>query len=103
MQSTIIFAMLCCAFGAALAHPNPEDLTMKPTPPPQYPLNLQGGGGGARGDGFGFNVGGRQNVWTSDNGRHEIDLTGRYGQHLGGPYGNSPASYDLGGVYRFRF
>lgn len=76
---------------------------MPSTPAPSYPLNLQGGGGGQRGDGFGFNVGGSQNVWRSDNGRHEFDVNGRYGQHLGGPYGNSPPSYDFGGTYRFRF
>ncbi|KAH8401214.1 hypothetical protein KR009_003699 [Drosophila setifemur] len=103
MQSSVIIALLCCIIGATLGHPRPEDLTMKPTPPPQYPLNLRGGGGGQPGDGYGFNVAGRQNVWTSDNGRHEVDLTGRYGQHLGGPYGNSPASYDMGANYRFRF
>nr|WRF81052.1 diptericin A [Drosophila micromelanica] len=42
-------------------------------------------------------------VWTSDNKRHEIDVVGRYGQHLGGPWGNSEPSYGVGGNYRFRF
>ncbi|XP_017033193.1 diptericin A [Drosophila kikkawai] len=104
MQSTTIFILLSCIIGATLASPMPkEDMTMPSTPPPSYPLNLQGGGGGQRGDGFGFNVGGSQNVWRSDNGRHEVDVNARYGQHLGGPWGNSQPSYDIGTVYRYRF
>lgn len=42
-------------------------------------------------------------VWTSENKRHEVDVQGRYGQHLGGPWGNSPSSWDVMPVYRFRF
>nr|XP_036669821.1 diptericin A-like [Drosophila suzukii] len=31
---------------ATLVHLMPDDMTMNPTPPPQYPLSLQGVGGG---------------------------------------------------------
>nr|XP_016940552.1 diptericin A [Drosophila suzukii] len=103
MQSTIFFGLLICAIGATLAHPMPEDMTMNPTPPPQYPLNLQGGGGGQKGDGFGFGVQGHEKVWTSDNGRHEIGVNGGYAQHLGGPYGNSPPQWNVGTSYTYRF
>ncbi|KAH8275266.1 hypothetical protein KR026_004128 [Drosophila bipectinata] len=99
MQFTIILVLFCGIIGSILAHPMPEEAT----PPPKYPLNLEGGGGGQRGDGFGFHVSGSENVWRSDNGRHEIDLNGKYGQHLGGPYGNSDPSYQFGANYRFRF
>ncbi|XP_017077042.2 diptericin A [Drosophila eugracilis] len=103
MQYTIIFALLCCTIGATLALPMPDDMTMKPTPPPSYPLNLEGQGGGQRGDGFGFRVKGHENIWTSDNKRHEVGLTGEYGQRLGGPYGNSDPSWKFGTTYTYRF
>ncbi|XP_017014406.2 diptericin A [Drosophila takahashii] len=103
MQSSITFVLLFAFIGASLAHPMPEDMTMPSTPPPQYPLNLQGGGGGQRSDGFGFGVSGREKVWTSDNGRHEIGVNGGYGQHLGGPYGNSEPSWNVGTSYTYRF
>ncbi|EDV55154.1 diptericin A [Drosophila erecta] len=103
MQFAITFALLCCAFAAVLAYPMPDDMTMPPTPPPKYPLNLEGGGGGQRGDGFGFMVKGHEKVWTSENGRHEIGLNGGYGQRLGGPYGNSEPSWRVGTTYTYRF
>nr|WRF81034.1 diptericin A [Drosophila sturtevanti] len=100
MQAKIIIGLACCCLlmGLGMCSPVPED----PTTPRPF-LNLEGGGGGQRGDGFGFDVKGRENIWTSDNKRHEIDLTGRYGQHLGGPYGNSPPRYEFGTVYTYRF
>ncbi|ALC42569.1 maker133 [Drosophila busckii] len=42
-------------------------------------------------------------LWTSDNGRLEVDVAAKYGQHLGALYGNSPPSYGGAGIYRFRF
>ncbi|XP_073830135.1 diptericin-D-like [Musca autumnalis] len=60
-------------------------------------------GGGSRKDGFNVNADVRKNVWESQNGRHSIDVTGGYSQHLGGPYGNSRPDFRGGGVYTFRF
>ncbi|XP_037952049.1 diptericin-A-like [Teleopsis dalmanni] len=60
-------------------------------------------GGGSPGKGFDINVDGRAPVWKSENGRHQIDATGGYSQHLGGPYGNSRPDFRGGAVYTFRF
>ncbi|XP_068147014.1 diptericin A-like [Drosophila tropicalis] len=84
--------------GMGICSPLPEDQT---TPRPF--LNLEGGGGGQRGDGFHINVQGRENIWTSDNKRHEVDLYGKYGQHYGGPGGTSPARHEFGTIYTYRF
>ncbi|XP_017051556.1 diptericin A [Drosophila ficusphila] len=103
MQLTIIFAFAFCAIGAVWAHPMPVELILPKTPEPHYPLNLEGGGGGQRGDGLGFKVRGHENVWTSDNKRHEVDVRGEYGQHLGGRYGTTEPRWEVGGTYRYRF
>ncbi|BFG05966.1 diptericin A [Drosophila madeirensis] len=103
MQSTITFALLCCIVGAVVAHPSPDDMTMPSTPAPRYPLNLQGGGGAQEREGLTFGVRGSENVWRSDNGRHEIDVNGGYAQRLGGQWGNSEPSYSVGTNYRYRW
>ncbi|XP_016993662.1 diptericin A-like [Drosophila takahashii] len=103
MQSTLLCGLLLFLIGASLAHPMPDDMTMKPTAPPKYPLNLEGGGGGQRGDGLGFRVRGHEKLWTSDNGRHEIGVNGEYGQRLGGRYGTSQPSWNVGTTYTYRF
>ncbi|KAI8121168.1 Diptericin-D [Lucilia cuprina] len=59
-------------------------------------------GGGNQKDGYDFTANVRKNVWESDNGRHSFDVTGGYSQHLGGPYGNSPADRRVGGIYTYR-
>ncbi|XP_033247423.1 diptericin A [Drosophila miranda] len=64
---------------------------------------LQGGGGGSPRQGFDLSLNGRAPVWQSPNGRHSFDATGHYGQHLGGPYGNSRPQWGAGGQYTFRF
>jgi len=69
----------------------PDDMTMNPTPPPQYPLSLQGVGGGQGCTGLCF----REKVWTSDNGRHEVGVNGECCQRLGGPYGISQPQWNL--------
>nr|WRF81032.1 diptericin A [Drosophila pseudoobscura] len=102
MQSTIVLALLCCMVGAVVAYPA-EDMTMPSTPSPRYPLNLQGGGGAQEREGFNFGVRGSENVWRSDNGRHEIDVNGGYSQRLGGRWGNSEPSYNVGTNYRYRW
>ncbi|EDW08801.1 diptericin A [Drosophila mojavensis] len=111
MQVALI-ALLCCLLGSALAMPQPEKLdvskasawTERPPsgPPPEQRFLLDGG--------YNKDKNGRDvwamaqvPVYTSDNKRHEFDAVGKYGQHLGGPYGNSPPSYGFGGNYRFRF
>lgn len=42
-------------------------------------------------------------VWQSNNKRHEINVQGSYGQHFGGPWGNSRPSYGGGAGYTFHF
>ncbi|XP_030558299.1 diptericin-D [Drosophila novamexicana] len=64
-------------------------------------LNVQGGGSPRQG--FDLSVNGRAPVWQSPNGRHSLDATGQYSQHLGGPYGNSRPNWGAGAQYTFRF
>ncbi|XP_034650953.1 diptericin-A [Drosophila subobscura] len=64
---------------------------------------LQGGGGGGPRQGIDLSLSGRAPVWQSQNGRHSVDATGQYAQHLGGPYGNSRPQFGVGGQYTFRF
>ncbi|EDW02709.1 diptericin-D [Drosophila grimshawi] len=64
-------------------------------------LNVQGGGSPRQG--FDLSVNGRAPVWQSPNGRHSVDATGQYSQHLGGPYGNSRPNWGAGAMYTFRF
>ena len=73
--------------------------TPAPIPLPQ----LQGGGGGSRSHGFDVGLQATEQVWKSDNGRHSVDVTGQYGQHLGGPYGSSRPQGGGGARYTFRF
>ena len=70
---------------------------------PKRQLQLQGGGGGSRGQGFDFGLQGKAPVWKSDNGRHQVDATGSYSQHLGGPYGNSKPNWGVGASYTYKF
>ncbi|TDG47857.1 hypothetical protein AWZ03_005638 [Drosophila navojoa] len=64
-------------------------------------LNVQGGGSPRQG--FDLSINGRAPVWQSPNGRHSLDATGQYSQHLGGPYGNSRPNWGAGAMYTFRF
>ncbi|XP_017865188.1 PREDICTED: diptericin-like [Drosophila arizonae] len=114
MQLTLI-ALLCCLLGAAWAMPQPERQKEPANPgadvwnerkqfnPPNEQRFLLDGIYNK--DNSGKDVAARVQVpvWTSDNKRHEFDAVGQYGQHLGGPYGDSPPSYGIGGNYRFRF
>ncbi|CAD7080676.1 unnamed protein product [Hermetia illucens] len=64
-------------------------------------LNIQGGG--SPHSGFDLSVQGRAKIWESDNGRNTLYGTGQYGQHLGGPYGNSEPSFGGGLMFSHRF
>lgn len=64
-------------------------------------LNVQGGGSPRQG--FDLSINGRAPIWQSPNGRHSLDGTGQYSQHLGGPYGNSRPNWGAGAQYTFRF
>lgn len=93
-----IFALACCLMvSAALAYPQ-----LNPFPREDERLELSGG---HNRDKYGqdVHIEGRVPVWTSDNRRHEVDVQGYYGQHLGGPWGNSPPSWQVGPTYRYRF
>lgn len=55
------------------------------------------------GQGTNVYVDGRARVYQSDDKRHEVHVNGQYGQHLGGPYGNSRPSYGGGVEYTYHF
>ncbi|XP_030387261.1 diptericin A-like [Scaptodrosophila lebanonensis] len=111
MQAT--FVILLFAISAVLAYPSSYEFDEPQEGPDYYAdadvalsrvrrqLNVQGGG--SPGKGIDLSVQGRAPVWQSNNGRHSFDVTGQYGQHFGGPYGNSRPSWGAGGAYTFRF
>ncbi|KAH8275269.1 hypothetical protein KR026_004141 [Drosophila bipectinata] len=123
MHSSTAFLFLglacVCLISSALAYPYPEPqgpIDLQPQPLAYSPdfgnvamprvrrqIQLNGGGGGSPKQGFDLNLNTRVPVWQSNNGRHSFDATGQYGQHLGGPYGNSRPQWGAGGVYTFRF
>ncbi|XP_037717161.1 diptericin-A [Drosophila subpulchrella] len=119
-SSFLLIALACaCAFSSSLAYPYPdprEIVNLQPEPLAYSPnfdvvplhrvrrqFQLNGGGGGSPKQGFDLNLNARAPVWQSHNGRHSFDATGSYGQHLGGPYGNSRPQFGAGGVYTYRF
>ncbi|XP_046803275.1 diptericin-D-like [Lucilia cuprina] len=59
-------------------------------------------GGGNQKDGYDFIADVRKNVYESGD-KHSFDITGGYSQHVGGPYGNSPADRRVGGIYTYRW
>lgn len=89
----LVALLLICCLTTILARPEPDNSD----------LQLQGQGGGSPGKGFDVSVDGRKNIWNSDNGRHSVDATAGYSQHLGGPYGNSRPDFRGGASYTFRF
>ncbi|KAM7348176.1 diptericin-D [Cochliomyia hominivorax] len=96
------YLLVVCALSVVvMADEKPKLVLPAPTPKPLP--QLVGGGGGNRKDGFGVSVDAHQKVWTSDNGRHSLGVTAGYGQHLGGPYGNSRPDYRVGGGYTYNF
>ncbi|EDW72470.1 uncharacterized protein Dwil_GK20932 [Drosophila willistoni] len=117
MQFTfgLLILGLACALTAAYPQPypdheivvtNPEPFSYSPdfeAPRVRRQLQLQGGGGGSPRQGFDLSLQGRAPVWQSNNGRHQLDATGSYAQHLGGPYGNSRPQWGAGAQYTFRF
>ncbi|KAH8270812.1 hypothetical protein KR018_005647 [Drosophila ironensis] len=123
MHPTTVFLILglacACFSSSALAYPypDPRDIVDLHPAPLAYAhefgdevhsrvrrqFQLNGGGGGSPKQGFDLNLNTRVPVWQSNNGRHSFDATGQYGQHLGGPYGNSRPQWGAGGVYTFRF
>ncbi|XP_065363369.1 diptericin-D-like [Calliphora vicina] len=100
----VYFLAICVLSMAALtkADSKPLNLVLPKEEPKNLP-QLYGGGGGSRKDGFDVSLGAQQKVWESENKRHSVDVNAGYGQHLGGPYGNSPASYSGGASYTYRF
>ncbi|XP_073830133.1 diptericin-D-like [Musca autumnalis] len=91
------FVLLCALSAFALADdksPPPQQIK-----DPQVNVNV----GGSPKDGYNVNADVRKNIWTSDNGKHSFDATAGYGQHLGGPYGNSRPDYRGGGIYTYRW
>ncbi|XP_062132081.1 diptericin-A-like [Drosophila sulfurigaster albostrigata] len=125
MKVCFSLMFLGCLVACGLAHPSPltaidevpsyldtdaDLLTLEPDweAMPQdnlqrvrRQLNVQGGGSPRQG--FDLSINGRAPVWQSNNGRHSLDATGQYSQHLGGPYGNSRPNWGAGAQYTFRF
>ncbi|XP_022226079.1 diptericin-A [Drosophila obscura] len=126
-SSFLLMSLACaCLCAVAIAYPDPRDYPLADEPqhlvyvePSElYPdsidvdvdhprvrrqFQLQGGGGGGPRQGFDLSLSGRAPVWQSQNGRHSFDATGQYGQHFGGPYGNSRPQFGAGGQYTFKF
>ncbi|KAH8401208.1 hypothetical protein KR009_003701 [Drosophila setifemur] len=116
--SLLLLGLACiCSCSWAYPYPDPREIVnLEPEPLAYAPdfgdvslhrvrrqFQLNGGGGGSPKQGFDLNLNARVPVWQSNNGRHSFDATGQYGQHLGGPYGNSRPQFGGGGVYTYRF
>lgn len=71
--------------------------------PLDKPFSLNAQVNHSRQSGTNVNADATARLWQSQNQRHEIHGTAQYGQHFGGPYGRSPASVGIGGIYRHRF
>lgn len=75
-----------------------------PTPKP-FPIQVQGQGGGnfdrKTGIGGSLDVNGR--AWTSDNGRHSVDVNAGASKYGIGTRNPSPTDYRAGASYRYRF
>ncbi|KAM7347920.1 diptericin-D-like [Cochliomyia hominivorax] len=98
----LFYLLVILGLSLTVMADEPSKLVLPTREPKQLP-QLEGVGGGNRKDGFDVSVNAHQNVWTSDNGRHSVGVTVGYGQHLGGPYGNSPPDYRIGTGYRYNF
>lgn len=48
-------------------------------------------------------VGGKANVWTSNNRRSTVDVGGNYNRHFGGPFGTGKPNYNVGATFIHRF
>ncbi|XP_061387361.1 diptericin-D-like [Musca vetustissima] len=99
MKYIFAIVFVCALSALALA----DEKSQPPPPPqikdPQVNVNV----GGSPKDGYNVNADVRKNIWTSDNGKHSFDATAGYGQHVGGPYGNSRPDYRGGGIYTYRW
>ncbi|XP_075155438.1 diptericin-D-like [Haematobia irritans] len=91
-----LFLLLACVMGLAYAAPQSP-------PQPIKDPKISASGGGQPNTGYNLNLDVRKNVWESQNGRHSVDATGGYSQHLGGPYGNSRPDFRGGAVYTYKF
>ncbi|XP_065364092.1 diptericin-D-like [Calliphora vicina] len=91
-----------CMAAMVKAQNKPFKLTLPKEEPKNLP-QLYGGGGGSRKQGFDVSLGAQQKVWESQNKRHSVDVNAGYGQHLGGPYGNSRPAYNGGVGYTYKF
>lgn len=59
--------------------------------------------GGHGKSGTNLHIQGQTQLWQSENQRHQLFGRGGYGQHLGGPSGNSKPNFNAGLTYQFRF
>lgn len=84
--------------GITFAAPQTFDLNQL-----DKPFSVSGGGGHNPHTGTDLSLNGQARLWQSQNQRHEIHGQGSYGQHLGGPYGNSQPNLGGGVLYRYRF
>lgn len=66
-----------------------------------WALNLNGGH--QRGMGTDVYVSGQKQLWQSGNRQNELHGGASYGQHFGGPYGNSRPQFGVGATYVHRF
>nr|ABG21230.1 diptericin [Mayetiola destructor] len=96
MKTIFVAALIVAVFGAlGSARPSRDD--SKPFEINRAEVTH------THGKGTDVYVDGQARVYQSDNKRHEVYVNGQYGQHLGGPYGNSRPSYGGGVSYTHRF
>lgn len=96
MKTIFVAALFVVVFAAlSCARPNVDD--SKPIEINRAEVSY------TRGKGTDVYVDAQARVFQSDNKRHEVHVHGQYGQHLGGPYGNSRPSYGDGALYTFHF
>lgn len=96
MKFAYILLLAACIVALASAEPQKKDAQRKD---PQ----IFAQGGGSRKQGLDLSVDVKKNIWNSANGRHSVDATGGYSQHLGGQYGSSRPNYRAGAGYTYRF
>lgn len=89
---TLLFTVVFIAFVAAQSENRMDK-----------PFSVVAEGNHDRRTGANIHVDGQARLWQSQNQRHEVHGQGSYGQHIGGPYGNSKPIFGGGLIYRHRF
>lgn len=97
-----VLVAICISFAGAQDFRN--DMIPKPVPHnAERNFDVQGQGGHQRGQGSDVYVHGQKELWRSDNNKHEVHGGASFGQHFGGPWGNSRPQVGVGAGYTYRW